>query len=229
MRSLYQWHGERGEAQRGRRAVQDRRRAARSRPSRGSPNCIPTTPRRCSAGAATRPPAATAEWLAALSVISSTVLFYLPANPRYCLTCGPLERQMAALLAASTCAGRIFVNKVHPAMKALSKTTRSIKPAEVEKKWHLIDADGLVVGRLAVIVANLLRGKHKPSFTPHVDCGDHVVVINADKVRLHRQQARARRPITSTPATPAASRKSPPTRCSTAAFPSACSKRPSSG
>lgn len=69
-------------------------------------------------------------------------------------------------------------------MKALSKTTRSIKPAEVEKKWHLIDAEGLVLGRLAVVVAKLLRGKHKPSFTPHVDCGDHVVVINADKVRL---------------------------------------------
>ena len=69
-------------------------------------------------------------------------------------------------------------------MKALSKVTRSIKPAEVEKKWHLIDADGLVVGRLAVVIANQLRGKHKPSFTPHVDCGDHVVVINADKVRF---------------------------------------------
>ena len=69
-------------------------------------------------------------------------------------------------------------------MKALSKTTRSIKPAEVEKKWHLIDAEGLVVGRLAVIVANLLRGKHKPSFTPHVDCGDHVVIVNAEKVRF---------------------------------------------
>jgi large subunit ribosomal protein L13 len=69
-------------------------------------------------------------------------------------------------------------------MKALTKTTRSIKPAEVEKDWHLIDAEGLVVGRLAVIVANILRGKHKPSFTPHVDCGDHVVVINADKVKF---------------------------------------------
>ncbi len=69
-------------------------------------------------------------------------------------------------------------------MKALSTQTRSIKPAEVEKQWHLIDADGLVLGRLAVIIANILRGKHKPSFTPHVDCGDHVVVINADKVRL---------------------------------------------
>ncbi|MGC1270448.1 MAG: 50S ribosomal protein L13 [Croceibacterium sp.] len=67
-------------------------------------------------------------------------------------------------------------------MKALSKVTRSIKPAEVEKNWHVIDADGLVVGRLAVIIANLLRGKTKPSFTPHVDCGDHVVVINVEKV-----------------------------------------------
>ncbi|WEK45463.1 MAG: 50S ribosomal protein L13 [Candidatus Andeanibacterium colombiense] len=69
-------------------------------------------------------------------------------------------------------------------MKALSKITRSIKPAEVEKNWHLIDAEGLVVGRLAVVIANHLRGKHKPSFTPHVDCGDHVVVINADKVKF---------------------------------------------
>ena len=67
-------------------------------------------------------------------------------------------------------------------MKALMKTTKSAKPAEVEKKWHLIDADGLVVGRVATIIANILRGKHKPSFTPHVDCGDHVVIINADKV-----------------------------------------------
>jgi large subunit ribosomal protein L13 len=73
---------------------------------------------------------------------------------------------------------------IRTAMKALSKQTRSIKPAEVEKKWHLIDAEGLVVGRLAVVIANHLRGKHKPSFTPHVDCGDHVVVINAGKVRL---------------------------------------------
>ena len=62
------------------------------------------------------------------------------------------------------------------------KTTKSARPADVERKWHLIDADGLVVGRVATIIANLLRGKHKPSFTPHVDCGDHVVIINADKV-----------------------------------------------
>ena len=69
-------------------------------------------------------------------------------------------------------------------MKALMKTTKAVKPAEVEKKWLLVDADGLVVGRAATIIANILRGKHKPSFTPHVDCGDHVVVINADKVKL---------------------------------------------
>ena len=69
-------------------------------------------------------------------------------------------------------------------MKALSKMTRSVKPAEVEKKWHIIDADGLVPGRLAAIVANLLRGKHKPSYTPHVDCGDHVIIVNAGKVKF---------------------------------------------
>ena len=74
-------------------------------------------------------------------------------------------------------------------MKALMKTTKSAKPAEVEKKWHLIDADGLVVGRVATIIANILRGKHKPIFTPHVDCGDHVVVINAEKVRLTGNKA----------------------------------------
>lgn len=66
----------------------------------------------------------------------------------------------------------------------LTRITASAKPAEVEKKWILIDAEGLVVGRLASIIANYLRGKHKPSFTPHVDCGDNVIVINAEKVRF---------------------------------------------
>ena len=63
-------------------------------------------------------------------------------------------------------------------------TTFSQKPADVVKKWVLIDAEGLVVGRLASIIANRLRGKHKPTFTPHVDDGDNVIVINADKVKL---------------------------------------------
>ena len=61
-------------------------------------------------------------------------------------------------------------------------STTSLKPAEVEKKWVVIDASGLVVGRLASVVAMRLRGKHKPAYTPHVDCGDNVIVINADKV-----------------------------------------------
>jgi large subunit ribosomal protein L13 len=69
-------------------------------------------------------------------------------------------------------------------MKALMKTTKPATPATVEKQWHIIDADGLVVGRLATIIANILRGKHKPSFTPHIDCGDNVIVINAGKVRF---------------------------------------------
>lgn len=67
-------------------------------------------------------------------------------------------------------------------MKALMKQTKSVKPAEVEKKWVMIDAEGLVVGRVATLIANILRGKHKPSYTPHVDCGDNVIVINAGKV-----------------------------------------------
>ncbi len=71
----------------------------------------------------------------------------------------------------------------------ISTQTRSIKPAEVQKNWILIDADGLVLGRLATIIANRLRGKHKPTFTPHVDCGDHVVVVNAKRVRLTGNKA----------------------------------------
>jgi len=63
-------------------------------------------------------------------------------------------------------------------------TTHSTKPSEVEKKWVLIDAKGLVVGRLASIIALRLRGKHKPSYTPHVDDGDNVIVVNAAKVTL---------------------------------------------
>lgn len=62
--------------------------------------------------------------------------------------------------------------------------TYSAKPSEVTKKWLVIDAEGVVLGRLASHVANLLRGKHKTIFTPHIDTGDHVVVINADKVKL---------------------------------------------
>ncbi len=62
--------------------------------------------------------------------------------------------------------------------------TYSAKPTDVESKWLVIDAEGLVLGRVASIIANRLRGKHKPMFTPHIDCGDHVVVINAEKIAL---------------------------------------------
>jgi large subunit ribosomal protein L13 len=60
--------------------------------------------------------------------------------------------------------------------------TYSARPSEVDKKWVMIDAEGLVVGRLATIIATRLRGKHRPIFTPHIDTGDNIIVVNADKV-----------------------------------------------
>ena len=63
-------------------------------------------------------------------------------------------------------------------------STYSAKASEIKKDWVLIDAEGLVVGRLAAVIATRLRGKHKPTYTPHMDCGDNVVVINAEKVVL---------------------------------------------
>jgi large subunit ribosomal protein L13 len=66
----------------------------------------------------------------------------------------------------------------------MQKITASLKPAEVEKKWIVVDAQDAVVGRLATFIAMRLRGKHRPDYTPHVDCGDFVVVINADKVKF---------------------------------------------
>ena len=62
--------------------------------------------------------------------------------------------------------------------------TYSAKPSEIEKKWWIVDAEGMILGRLATVLANYLRGKHKPTFTPHMDCGDNIVVINAEKVKL---------------------------------------------
>jgi large subunit ribosomal protein L13 len=62
--------------------------------------------------------------------------------------------------------------------------TYSAKATEIERRWYVVDADGVVLGRLASEIARRLRGKHKPSFTPHVDCGDNIIVVNADKVRL---------------------------------------------
>ena len=65
-----------------------------------------------------------------------------------------------------------------------TKTTASLKPADIERKWILVDAEDAVVGRLASFIAMRLRGKHRADYTPHVDCGDQVVVINASKVKL---------------------------------------------
>ena len=64
------------------------------------------------------------------------------------------------------------------------KTTKFLKTADIEKKWILIDAEDVVVGRLATFVAMRLRGKHRPDYTPHIDCGDNVIIINADKVKF---------------------------------------------
>ena len=64
------------------------------------------------------------------------------------------------------------------------KATRSAKPAEVEHKWYVVDATDLVLGRISTRIATILRGKHKPIFTPHVDTGDFVIVVNAEKVKL---------------------------------------------
>ncbi len=66
----------------------------------------------------------------------------------------------------------------------LGKITRSAKESEVEKKWWVVDASGQTLGRLASQIARLIRGKHKPYFTPHIDCGDFVIVINAEKVQV---------------------------------------------
>lgn len=62
--------------------------------------------------------------------------------------------------------------------------TYSAKPSDVEKKWYVIDAEGVVLGRLASVVATRLRGKHKPLYTPHIDCGDNIIIVNAEKVKL---------------------------------------------
>ncbi|MGY9025151.1 MAG: 50S ribosomal protein L13 [Candidatus Pelagibacterales bacterium] len=70
------------------------------------------------------------------------------------------------------------------ATSKIIKQTASLRKEDVDKKWIIIDAEGIVLGRLASKVAVILRGKHKPSFTPHADCGDYVIIINAEKIKL---------------------------------------------
>jgi len=74
-------------------------------------------------------------------------------------------------------------------VEASAKITKSLRREDVDKKWWVIDAENTTVGRIATQVAVLLRGKHKPTFTPHIDCGDFVVVINADKVQFQGKRA----------------------------------------
>lgn len=71
--------------------------------------------------------------------------------------------------------------------------TYSATPSDIEHRWFVVDADGLVLGRLASEVAKIIRGKHKPMFTPHMDTGDHVIVINAAKVRVTGRKAEQKR------------------------------------
>ena len=68
-------------------------------------------------------------------------------------------------------------------------TTYSPSASEIERTWHVVDAEGMVLGRLSTEVARILRGKHKPTFTPHLDTGDHVIIVNADKVVLTKNKA----------------------------------------
>ncbi len=76
----------------------------------------------------------------------------------------------------------IFVKEI--IVKTLSYKTLTAKPSEIVRKWHVVDAEGMIVGRMATQIATILRGKHKPSYTPNIDTGDYVIVINADKVRF---------------------------------------------
>jgi len=78
----------------------------------------------------------------------------------------------------------IHTNNQESTVNTLSYKTISAKKETVDRKWYVIDAEGEVVGRLSSRIARVLRGKHKPSYTPHVDTGDYVIVLNADKVRF---------------------------------------------
>lgn len=70
--------------------------------------------------------------------------------------------------------------------------TWTVRPGDIERKWYVVDATDLVLGRLATEIATVLRGKHRPEYTPHADCGDHIVVINAEKIRVtgNKEQAK---------------------------------------
>lgn len=81
-------------------------------------------------------------------------------------------------------------------MKTLSYQTKSAKPAEVQRQWFVVDAEDKALGRMAARIAHILRGKHKPSYTPHIDTGDYVIVLNAGKYKLTGNKAATKEYIT---------------------------------
>lgn len=99
-----------------------------------------------------------------------------------------LETQKASSIFA-VLFGNNLINSIK-AVNTLSYKTVSANRNTVDKKWYLVDAEAEIVGRLASKVAGVLRGKHKPSYTPHVDCGDNVIIINADKVKFTGEKMR---------------------------------------
>jgi len=70
--------------------------------------------------------------------------------------------------------------------------TWTVRPGDIERKWYVVDATDLILGRLATEIATVLRGKHRPEYTPHADCGDHIVVINAEKIRVTGNKEKAK-------------------------------------
>jgi len=116
------------------------------------------------------------------------VIYYLACNFFYNKAFGTLTGQSYRRMGPPTNSAGQARNGRRPHRIGLEGSTGmktySAKPSEVEKKWIVVDAEDVVLGRLAAAVATRLRGKHKPIYTPHIDCGDNVIVINAEKVRL---------------------------------------------
>jgi len=103
------------------------------------------------------------------------------------MVAAPMRRDRCGLISTGQPEVSMRINSRLFSTTLIPRSTKrlvSIKQAEIDNRWHIVDADGLVLGRLASKVAQVIRGKHKPTFTPHMDCGDFVVVVNADKVRL---------------------------------------------
>ena len=106
-----------------------------------------------------------------------------------------------------------------------SMKTYTPKASEIQREWHVVDAEGMILGRLATEVARVLRGKHKPTFAPHIDTGDHVVIINADKVVMSRNKMADQARVPPLAATRAVSRPSRTASSSIASRPTPCATR----